>query len=238
MQFLDWTFDSTEENLALEEALLEACDAGGPEVLRVWTPRERSVVVGYAQSVEKEVLAENCDSDNVPILRRITGGGTVLHGTGTLCYALILRTAREEIASVSAANSWIMQQQANAVGHAVNRQVEVQGYTDLALQGRKFSGNAQRRKAKAILFHGTFLLDFDLNQLDRYLRFPSRQPEYRAHRNHADFLTSLRVDSRTLIASLRIIWNASDEFTEQIPQSRVAELVRERYSQREWNRRL
>ena len=40
--------------------------------------------------------------------------------------------------------------------------IQVQGHTDLTVDGLKFSGNSQRRRRKFLLFHGTFLLKFDL----------------------------------------------------------------------------
>src|SRR5713226_6021948 len=67
--------------------------------------------------------------------------------------------------------------------------VTVEGFTDLAVNGLKFSGNAQRRKRRCLLFHGTFLLDLDLALVEKLLRPPSRQPAYRENRSRAEFLT-------------------------------------------------
>ena len=49
---------------------------------------------------------------------------------------------------------------------------------------RKICGNAQRWKRRAFLHHGTILYDFDLAKIERYLRLPARQPDYRAGRAH------------------------------------------------------
>ena len=62
------------------------------------------------------------------------------------------------------------------------------GISDLAVEGKKFSGNAQQRKRDHLLHHGTLLYSFDLDLLPRYLKAPPRQPEYRAQRAHEDFL--------------------------------------------------
>ena len=50
----------------------------------------------------------------------------------------------------------------DALGQALGQAVEIEGHTDLAIDGVKFSGNAQRRRRDALLFHGTILLGFDL----------------------------------------------------------------------------
>lgn len=243
MLFLDSTLPTPQRNLALDEALLEGCDGGGPEVLRIWRPSQRFVVVGYAQNVEREVNVAACREDGVPILRRVTGGGTVLHDAGSLCYAAILRGSRPEIGNAGCANCWISARLREAVAGALpeaeREGVEVRGDTDLTLGGRKFSGNAQRRKIRGVLFHGTFLLNVDLNAMERYLRLPSRQPEYRSGRRHSDFLTTLPVNEEALVASMREVWGAAQSYErDKLPHGRVEELVRQKYGCEDWNFKL
>lgn len=241
MLFLDCTLETDEQNLALDEALLDVCDKGGPEVLRVWQPERKSVVVGYTQSVDREVNRAACDADGVPILRRITGGGTVLHDSGGLCYALVMRNSRPEFPTVGYANRRIAAKHREAIAALLpgGAGVEVHGDTDLALHGRKFSGNAQRRKIRAFLFHGTFLLNIDYDAMERYLRAPSRQPEYRAGRNHRDFMTELPLDKETLISVLRRAWGADEVYShDTVPMSIVNRLVGEKYGSADWNYKL
>ena len=57
--------------------------------------------------------------------------------------------------------------------------------------GRKVSGNAQRRGRRALLHHGTLLYDFDPGLAARYLKEPIRRPAYRSGRCHADFIGNL-----------------------------------------------
>src|SRR2546423_8107969 len=92
MRSLDLTLPSPEENLALDEALLDACeDEGADETLRFWEPQQHFAVVGYANAAAKEVNLPYCEANQIPVLRRFTGGGTVLQGPGCLNYSLILR---------------------------------------------------------------------------------------------------------------------------------------------------
>jgi lipoate-protein ligase A len=57
---------------------------------------------------------------------------------------------------------------------------------------RKISGNAQARRGKALLVHGTLLVDFDHDLADAVLKYPPREPAYRLGRPHRDFLVTLR----------------------------------------------
>ena len=255
MKLLDLTFPTPEENLACDEALLDWCDEGaGPEVLRFWEPQQHFVVVGYSNRVGREVNVEACRERRTPILRRCSGGGTVLQGPGCLNYSLILRIDSDPtLQTVTGTNRFVMERNRAAVETLLARssrrkealsseseirnpksEISVHGYTDLAIDGRKFSGNAQRRKRGAVLFHGTFLLNFNLALVNRLLPMPSKEPDYRKHRSHGQFLMNLAVPSNELKPALRQAWSAVEELKE-FPEERTRKLVEEKYSSDAWN---
>lgn len=237
MNFCDLTFPTPEENLACDEALLDLCEAGhGAEILRFWEPSRYFVVVGYANKVSDEVHHTFCDFEGIPILRRCTGGGAVLQGSGVLNYSLILR-ADGELHNIPATNSFVLERHCVAFAAILKAPVEVQGHTDLAIGGLKFSGNSQRRKKRFLLFHGSFLLDLDIDMVEQTLRFPSRQPDYRFNRSHSDFLLNLKVPSALIKNALRKSWNAN-QLLPEIPAPAIASLEREKYSRAEWNHKF
>jgi lipoate-protein ligase A len=236
MKYLDLTLPSAAENLACDEALLDWLEPKGePEVLRVWEPRAHFVVLGYANKARLEVNLDACRERHIPILRRCSGGGTVLQGPGCLNYSLLLKIeGAPALQSISQTNGFIMQRNAQALTSLLGCSVAVQGFTDLAISNLKFSGNAQRRKRGWILFHGTFLLDFKLALMDDLLRFPSQQPAYRQNRSHAEFLTQLRLPAALVKSALRKHWQASRPLME-IPHLMIDQLARNKYSTDEWN---
>ena len=207
---LDLTLPTPAENLAGDEALWEACEAGGPEVLRFWESAVPFVVVGYANRVATEVNLPACRERGVPVLRRVTGGGTVVQGPGCLNYSLVLRLDHHSAtASITQTNLWIMNRHAAALTELLGRPVRRRGDTDLAIGDRKFSGNAQRRGRQALLFHGTLLLEFDLGLAAALLPMPSRQPDYRVGRSHSDFVMNLGVSAGAVKAALGAAWEAA-----------------------------
>lgn len=236
MKLLDLTLPTPEQNLALDEALLDACDGTtAPELLRIWKPTSFFVVAGYANCLSREVHLTACEELNIPVLRRCSGGGTVLQGPGCVNYSLILRLDRHvALAGIHSANTWIMERQRNAVTRLLKREAVVRGHTDLAFGDVKFSGNAQRRKRNALLFHGAFLVDMDLQMIARALRPPSKQPDYRCNRSHEDFLCNLRVNSSDLIHALAEEWSAIEPLA-SVPLDAAESLVQKRYSLHEWN---
>lgn len=236
MRLLDLTLADAAANLALDEALLleaEACHGG--EVLRLWEWPRPVVVLGAGGSIGDDVHEDNCRADGVPILRRSSGGGTVLLGSGCLCYSLVLAYARSPaLSEIRSSYTFILSRVADAL-EGLPTEPHIAGISDLEWEGRKLSGNAQQRKRDHLLHHGTLLYDFDLSLLGRYLREPARQPEYRAGRTHRDFVRNLSCTATELRSRLAAVFRA--EATEaDWPRERVA-LLTARYLSPEWVRR-
>lgn len=223
--------------LACDEALLEAGEAGelpAGGVLRFWESDMPFVVLGYANKAGLEVNP----SAGIPVFRRCTGGGSVLQAPGCLNYSLILPIgAAPEFASITQTNCFIMKRHRDVLTPLVRAQVSIEGYTDLALDGRKFSGNSQRRKNRWLLFHGTFLLDCDFDLMAKVLLPPPREPSYRKGRRHSEFLTTLNLPLAAVKEAVVLAWNASTGFR-GIPTKRIEVLVQSKYSRHEWNFRI
>ena len=237
MHYLDLTLPSPAENLALDEALLLQAEAGqGGEVLRVWEWPHPAVVLGSGCRLAEDVDETACLADGVPLLRRSSGGGTVLLGAGCLLYSLVLNYERSPaLTEIRASYRYILERVGQALGGAAAG-VEQEGISDLAIAGRKFSGNAQQRKRHHLLHHGTLLYAFDLPRVGRYLRLPPRQPEYRAGRGHTEFLRNLTMSAEELQHCLRATWQADVEGISW-QEERVRQLVQEKYASRDWIRR-
>jgi lipoate-protein ligase A len=244
MQRLDLTPPSPAENLAADETLLDWCETGhGDETLRFWEPRETFVVVGYANKVATEVNVAACEAKGIPIFRRCSGGGTVVQMPGGLNYALILRITEDgPTRSISSANKFIMEKNRAAIESLADQfkiqnskfKISVRGHTDLCLGDLKFAGNSQRRRKNFLLFHGTLLLDCDLALIGELLLMPSLQPDHRASRPHADFVTNLNLPAEKVKAALAKAWNADEELSNP-PLKEIPKLAREKYSAHEWN---
>jgi lipoate-protein ligase A len=244
MKLLDSTLPSPEENLACDEALLDFYEEHGTGgALRFWEPQNHFVVVGYGNQVPSEVNAPACEAAGIPILRRCSGGGTVLQGPGCLNYSLILKIEENgPLTSISSANKFIMERNRAALESKFktqNSKLKTAGHTDLVVESasgraRKFSGNSQRRKKHFLLFHGTFLLNFNIALVEKYLRMPSKEPAYRGRRSHADFLTNLNLPADTVKQALRSAWKVADTL-EELPHDALALLVRDKYVTKEWN---
>ncbi|HUQ68504.1 MAG TPA: lipoate--protein ligase family protein [Planctomycetaceae bacterium] len=198
-----------DDHLAADEALLKHVDADPSRAaLRLWESPTVAVIVGRSNVIDTEVNVAACQADGVPILRRCSGGGAVVIGPACLCYSLALPITEEHRRrGVPAVTADIMQRLADALSDD-RRRIEVRGVSDLVFDARKFSGNSQRWLRNALLHHGTVLYDFDLARVSRYLRFPSRQPDYRSDRAHTEFIANLTMPRDEIARHLMSAWNA------------------------------
>jgi lipoate-protein ligase A len=237
MQFLDLTLPTLPENLALDEALLLESDEGRMgELLRLWEWPSLAVVLGAGGRLVEEVDEICCRDEGVPIYRRSSGGGTVLLGKGCLLYSLVLAYERAPpLREIPSSNAYILGRIREALA-PVAPEIEKAGISDLALNGRKFSGNAQQRKRHFLLHHGTILYRFEVEQIARYLRQPARQPEYRRDRPHAEFVANLPVAGEELKRQLREVWQAEQKLY-RWPEEIAHRLVVEKYTNPEWIKR-
>jgi lipoate---protein ligase len=237
MQFLDVTLPNLADNLAVDEALLlDAEEMQGGEVLRVWRWPAPAVVLGAGGKIADDVNETACLADGIPIARRSSGGGTVLLGRGCLSFSLVLDTeSAPELRQITSSYRLILERCAKALAE-VQDGIELAGTSDLAVAGRKLSGNSQQRKRRFILHHGTLLYAFDLGVMTRYLKLPPRRPDYRQSRSHTEFLMNLPDRPEEIVTSLRREWSADGELA-AYPEHRMRQLVAEKYGRDDWVRR-
>ena len=234
------TFESTAENIAAEQLLLDVAESGeGPdEILRIWKPESHFVVLGRGGRIGDDVYLERCQAESIPVLRRISGGGTIVTGPGCLMYTVVLSLERRPgLRDVGFCHRFVgekLQIAYQSCGYAV----ELRGHSDLCVGNRKFSGNAMRLGRNHVIYHGTLLVDFDLDLIPRYLKKPPRQPEYRNLRDHLEFVTNLMLDTTQLSEAIESVFNADRLSEYELDRSRIKSLVEERYAKDEWNFRI
>ncbi|MFB3789611.1 MAG: biotin/lipoate A/B protein ligase family protein [bacterium] len=235
MHYLDLTLPTPVSNLACDEALLNEREAGrGGEVLRVWESPMYFVALGRSRPVRRDVNLGACRALLVPVYRRTSGGGTVLLGPGCLNYSLILRMSPgSSYPNLSETYAAVLGKHQQMINGLLGVEAGIQGISDLTLGPHKFSGNAQRRKKRFMLIHGTFMLNFDLARISRLLPVPDETPDYRTGRPHADFLINLGIREAVLKERLRETWNALEPL-EEIPRDSMEEMAAGFLSDPKW----
>lgn len=238
MRLLDFSFDDPADNLALDEVLLNEAEAGrSGETLRFWESPTPFVVLGLTQSVRDHVIEAACAADGVPILRRCSAGGCVLQGPGCLNYALVLRSDTPEFGGIRASYRAILQRIALGLKE-IGIEARPAGISDLAIGELKVSGNAQRRRKRFFLHHGTLLYAPNISLYTKYLSEPSDRPEYRKDRTHKEFMTVLQAERSILIKSVSDVFQTDNLSTLTAAEiNTVQELARTKYASDAWTYR-
>lgn len=237
IRLLDHTGASPGENLALEEVILDEVEQGRqPDTLRFWESPTRFVVLGTGQVLAQEVNEGQCAADGVPIHRRCSAGGCVLQGPGSLNYALFLRYERHpDLRALHPSYHYILGMVCTALG-ALGVTAEQAGISDIAVAGRKISGNAQRRRRRALLHHGTLLYRADGDGMRVYLQEPVDRPDYRGARSHDAFVSHLDHKPEALRRALQeaLAPDAVAGTPEDNELAAARSLARSKYDTRAW----
>ena len=161
--------------------------------LRIHQPRDLRVVIGRHQDPAREVLLEAVRADGVPVHRRVSGGGAVVLAPGMLIIALRLRNT---LLGTACWFELVNQVLAPSIASLSGVLPSVRGHGDLVCIGadgaaRKILGASLRQTARAVYYLGVLLIADRRALMARYLPPPSRAPDYRLGRGHADFCTQL-----------------------------------------------
>ncbi len=234
MKFWRSSLPTTSDHLACDEALFHHVEKTGAPWLRIWRPVEPTVVLGYANAAAREANLEFCGRNGIMINRRISGGGTVVLLDGCLCYSLVLPiVSNTPFEHINSTNRFVMETNRDALERLTQKEIKVEGVSDLAIDGMKFSGNAQKRGSRALLFHGSFLLTADLHLIANCLRHPTLEPEWRSNRSHTDFISNLNRSFEDVESAIANAWQATLSEPPALSDE-IEKLTAERYRQRSW----
>ena len=170
-------------NLAAEEYLFRSFTAN---IFMVYTNR-RSVIIGKHQNPAEEVNLRYIKANNIPLIRRISGGGTVYHDEGNLNYTFISNTADGKQIDFSKYTkpiiSFLQQQGIDAYTGEKN---------EIRTGGLKISGNAEHVFKNRVLHHGTLLFSANLELMSKCLERGSATIISRAVQSHPADVCNLK----------------------------------------------
>src|SRR5919198_1622252 len=224
-------------NMAIDEALIENIDEA--PVLRIYGWRPAAISIGYFQSIKEEVDLEKCSQLGVDVVRRLTGGGAVLHEF-EVTYSFITKQYPH---SIMESYRWIC----DAIVISINRlgfNASFVPLNDIVVDGKKISGNAQTRRKGVLLQHGTLLLGVDVDKMFSVLKVPSEKLRDKIVKDVKERVSSLSGTTfEDMASSLRTSFAekfdaklvADSLSTEEVSHAKW--LAERKYSSKEWNHR-
>ena len=165
-RLLNTSYNTAPMNMAIDEALL----ASKTPVLRFYRWKPSALSLGYFQSI-KDIDIKACKKHNVDIVRRITGGKTVLHDN-ELTYSIIIdenKMPKSIIDSYKIISKGILIALKNIglkpeMKEAINKKTtsaicfNEPSYYEIIVNNKKIVGSAQTRKQGKLLQHGSILI--------------------------------------------------------------------------------
>ncbi len=159
MLYIDNRETDPHRNLALEEYLFFQKTE---EIFMLWQNRS-SIIIGKSQNAMAEIDYTYVTKENIPVVRRLSGGGAVYHDLGNLNFTYIVN--RDGFGDYTGFTKTLR----NFL-ESLGLSAEVSGRNDVLINGRKFSGNAQYSHRGRLLHHGTILIGADMSCLGAALR--------------------------------------------------------------------
>ncbi|EOA17226.1 hypothetical protein CARUB_v10005501mg [Capsella rubella] len=149
-----------------------------------------TIVMGMSGKPCELVELEPVVKDGIPVIKRFTGGGTVIVDESTVFVSLICN--RDDVPNVQPYPRSVMAWSGSLYSHVFNG---ISGFqlreNDYVFGDRKFGGNAQSITRNRWIHHTSFLWDYNENNM-AYLKLPSRVPQYRLERDHTDFVCRMK----------------------------------------------
>lgn len=173
------------EQLQLEEALLRTDSRSFCIVNR---GSARSIVLGISSNPEELVDLDKARKDKIPLIKRFSGGGTVIVDEHTVFITFIM--AKEDL-DIPAFPEPILRWSGELYQSAWQIPDFALRENDYVIGEKKCGGNAQYIKKDRFVHHTSFLWDFSEKNMN-YLLLPTKRPSYRKDRCHKDFLTALK----------------------------------------------
>lgn len=224
-------------NLALEEILLK----NRKEEYLILGINDPCVVIGKHQVAHREVNTRFAAEFNIPVIRRISGGGTVFHDMGNLNFSFIMQSEAGKQVDFRRYTLPVI-----SFLSTLGVDAKFEGKNDLKVDGLKISGNAEHIYRDRVLHHGTLLYGTSLEILRNSLRKDRRNYSSRAVESNPSIVINLKekVNNIKDIMEFRlkmlswILANipGSEIYTIGLKESSEAEsLAESKYRTWEWN---
>jgi len=224
-------------NLAAEEYVLKEFT---DDVFMLWR-NEPCIVAGKHQNTLAEINLDFVKENNIPVVRRITGGGTVFHDLGNLNFTFIKNGETNKLVDFRKFTQPIIEVMAS-----LGIEAKFEGRNDLTIKGRKFSGNAEHVYKNRVLHHGTLLFSAQLTSLSKALKVDPSKFEDKAVKSVRSRVTNISEHLSKQMDVIEFKNLIQDHIAERSEDFRVIEfndddirhierLVAEKYNTWDWN---
>jgi lipoate-protein ligase A len=156
----------------------------------IWQPDKKYIILGRSNNAEDSVFIEKAVNDNIEILKRPSGGETVILSPKTLVISVKLPI--DNSLKVHKYFALINEKIIEALQNLGIENLRQKGISDISIGEKKILGSSIYKKPNSIFYHAVLNISESPETLEKYLKHPKREPDYRNGRKHSDFVTSLK----------------------------------------------
>lgn len=224
-------------NLATEEYILKNFEE---DSFMLWR-NEPCIIVGKHQNTLAEINVEYVRKNNIPVVRRLSGGGAVFHDLGNLNFTFIQTGNKESLIDFRKYTEPILE-----VMQKLGIDARFEGRNDLTIGGLKFSGNAEHIWKNKVLHHGTLLFSSQMTNLAEALNADPLKFQDKAVKSVRSRVTNISEHLKTPIDVLQFASLIQEHIATKYPDAhlmnlsandhdKIEELVRQKYNTWDWN---
>jgi len=162
----------------------------------IWRPDKRYIVLGRSNNAETALFTDQVTEDDIEVYKRPSGGETVILSPNTLVISVKLKIE----------NTLDTHQYFNIINNKIIKSLSdlgvkdlwTKGISDISIGEKKILGSSIFRKKERLFYHAVLNVSESVDVIAKYLKHPSKEPDYRKGRDHKEFITSLHATGHKL----------------------------------------
>ena len=158
----------------------------------VWIPDKTYLILGRSNNLESSLIQDRLKKDSIKVFKRPSGGETVVLTPKTLVISAViisdeLKNTRKYFRVYNQRIIEVLEKQ--GIDNLTH-----EGISDIALNNKKILGSAIYRTKGKLFYHSVLNVSESVSTIEKYIKHPSREPDYRNGRKHSEFVTSLHAE--------------------------------------------
>jgi lipoate-protein ligase A len=155
----------------------------------VWIPDKTYIVIGRANTAENSVHLSKAEKDGIELLKRPSGGEAVILSPKT-----VVISVKMKVDNVLKTHSYFKKINGKIIEALSNlgvKNLQMNGISDISIGSLKILGSSIYRYQNTVFYHAVLNNSESIKKIEKYLKHPKREPDYRKGRSHTEFVTSL-----------------------------------------------